>query len=137
MEKQADSSFFVGVDAQEIPGGKPEVSLALPSELCRMTLSRVEFLTLAPSNPLAQTSLLKSPDIYFISLIWYLRLRRWLSGKESTYQYKRHGFDPWVKKIPWRKKLQPTPVLLPGKSHREAWRAIVHGVTKSQARRSD
>ena len=43
MEKQADS-YFWGVDAQEIPGGKPEVWLALPSELCRMTLSRVEFL---------------------------------------------------------------------------------------------
>ena len=27
------------------------------------------------------------------------------------------GFDPWVGKIPWRRKWQPTPVLLPGKSH--------------------
>ena len=26
-------------------------------------------------------------------------------------------FDPWVGKIPWRRKWQPTPVLLPGKSH--------------------
>ena len=43
---------FWGVDAQEIPGGKPEVWLALPSELCRMTLSRVEFLTLAPGSSL-------------------------------------------------------------------------------------
>ena len=42
--------IFGGVDAQEIPGGKPEVWLALPSELCRMTLSRVEFLTLAPGT---------------------------------------------------------------------------------------
>ena len=25
-------------------------------------------------------------------------------------------FDPWVRKIPWRKKWQPTPVFLPGKS---------------------
>ena len=25
--------------------------------------------------------------------------------------------DPWVRKIPWKKALQPTPVLLPGKSH--------------------
>ena len=47
VEKQADS-YFAGVDAQEIPGGKPEVWLALPSELCPMTLSQVEFLTLAP-----------------------------------------------------------------------------------------
>ena len=27
------------------------------------------------------------------------------------------GFDPWVGKIPWRRKWQPTPVFLPGKSH--------------------
>ena len=27
-----------------------------------------------------------------------------------------HKFDPWVKKIPWRRKWQPTPVLLPGES---------------------
>ena len=29
----------------------------------------------------------------------------------------RHGFDLWVKKIPWRKAWQPTPVFLPGKYH--------------------
>ena len=29
---------------------------------------------------------------------------------------KRHGFDPWVGKIPWRKAWQPTPVSLPGES---------------------
>ena len=29
----------------------------------------------------------------------------------------RLGFDPWVEKIPWRRAWQPTPVLLPGKSH--------------------
>ena len=28
-------------------------------------------------------------------------------------------FDPWVGKIPWRRKWQPTPVFLPGESHRE------------------
>ena len=28
-------------------------------------------------------------------------------------------FDPWVGKIPWRRKWQPTPVFLPGKSHGE------------------
>ena len=27
------------------------------------------------------------------------------------------GFDPWVGKIPWRRKWQPTPGFLPGKSH--------------------
>ena len=41
------------------------------------------------------------------------------------------GFDPWVGKIPWRRKWQPTAVFLPGKSlDAEIWWATVHGVTK-------
>ena len=31
---------------------------------------------------------------------------------------KRHGFDPWVRKIPWRRAWQTTPVFLPGESPR-------------------
>ena len=27
-----------------------------------------------------------------------------------------HGFNPWVGKIPWRRKWQPTPVFLPRES---------------------
>ena len=45
---------------------------------------------------------------------------RWLSGKESSCQcrrYRRLGFDPWVGRIPWSRKWQPTPVVLPGRSH--------------------
>ena len=30
---------------------------------------------------------------------------------------RRHGFDPWVGKMPWRRKWQLTPVFLPGKFH--------------------
>ena len=29
------------------------------------------------------------------------------------------GLDPWVRKIPWRRKWKPTPVFLPGKSHEQ------------------
>ena len=39
------------------------------------------------------------------------------SGKEPSCQCrrcKRSGFNPWVRKIPWRKAQQPTPVFLPG-----------------------
>ena len=32
-------------------------------------------------------------------------------------ELERPGFDPWVGKIPWKRKWQPTPVLLLGKSH--------------------
>ena len=32
---------------------------------------------------------------------------------------KRCEFNPWVGKMPWRRKWQPTPVFLPGKSHEQ------------------
>ena len=56
---------------------------------------------------------LSPPPSLFPNLVF----PRWLSGKESACQCRRHGFDPWVGKIPWRRKWQPTPVFLPGKSH--------------------
>ena len=48
------------------------------------------------------------------------------SGKEPTGQCRRHkrrGFDPWVRKIPWKRAWKPTPVALPGESHgqRSMW----------------
>ena len=42
------------------------------------------------------------------------------SGKELACQcrrHRRHGFDSWVGKIPWRRTWQPSLVFLPGKSH--------------------
>ena len=51
----------------------------------------------------------------------------------SAGDIKRLGFNPWVRKIPWREKWQPTPVFLPGNPRdRRAWRAPVHGFAKSQ-----
>ena len=41
----------------------------------------------------------------------------WLSGKEPTCQWRKPGFSPCIGKIPWRRKWQPTPVSLPGKSY--------------------
>ena len=44
----------------------------------------------------------------------------WHSGKESTCQCRRcrrGKFDPWIRKTPWSRKWQPTPVFLPGESH--------------------
>ena len=38
-------------------------------------------------------------------------------GKSVCLQCRRSRFDPWVGKVPWRRKRQPTPVFLPGKSH--------------------
>ena len=44
---------------------------------------------------------------YFSSLPSYRQCKR----------CKKHEFNLWVRKIPWRRKWQPTPVFLPGKSH--------------------
>ena len=36
---------------------------------------------------------------------------------KNLLQCGRPGFNPWVRKIPWRSKWQPTPIFLPGDSH--------------------
>ena len=68
-----------------------------------------------------------------------LGTQMWLSGKESACQCRRCGFDPWVRKIPCRKKRQPPSSILaweipwteePGRLY------IVHGVAESQTRLS-
>ena len=43
----------------------------------------------------------------------------WFSGKEPACQCRRCRFVPSFGNIPWRRKWQPTPVFLPGKSHGE------------------
>ena len=43
-----------------------------------------------------------------------LAVKNLLANAGDTETWK---FSPWVGKIPWRRKWQPTPVLLPGESH--------------------
>ena len=77
--------------------------------------------------------------IYFICgsfpgghMSFLYELPRWLSGKESAYQCRRcrtHEFDPWVRKIPWKRKRKSFSVFLPGKSlGQRSLVAAVHGV---------
>ena len=40
-------------------------------------------------------------------------------SKELSCQRRRHDFNPWVGKSPWRSKWQPTPVFCPGKFHEQ------------------
>ena len=83
---------------------------------------------------LGRNSLLGEWETIFLLKFKFLNLRKWkhavflclppqLSGKESTCQCRRCGFSPWVGKIPWLRKRQPTPVFLSGESHR--WRGLV------------
>ena len=74
--------------------------------------------------------LIRSSPYYWISLV--------LRQQSVCLKCWRSGFDPWVQKIPWRRKWQPTPVPLLGESHRGgAWWATVHEVAKSWTQLSD
>ena len=49
----------------------------------------------------------------------YMGIPGGASDKEPACQCRRqerHGFTPWVGKIPWRREWQPIPVFLPGES---------------------
>ena len=64
----------------------------------------------------------------FVSTFSYSRR---LCGAFQVAQW-RHRFDPWVRKIPWRRVWEPTSVFLPRESHGGgAWWTIVQEVTKS------
>ena len=52
-----------------------------------------------------------------------LGLPWWLRWWSVCLQCRRPGFDPWVRKILWRRKWQSTAALLPGKSH--GWRSLI------------
>ena len=52
-------------------------------------------------------------------------------SKESACQCRTPRFDPWVRKIPWRREWPLQYSCLENSVAREAWRATVHGVTLS------
>ena len=51
--------------------------------------------------------------------VWVLSEYLWQRASlvKSACQYRRHRFNSWVRKTPWREEWQPTPVFLSGKSH--------------------
>ena len=57
------------------------------------------------------------PDILECEVKWALESITMNKASGADGIPGRPGFDPWVGKIPWRRKWQPTPVLLPGESH--------------------
>ena len=55
------------------------------------------------------------PAVFYHASVLQQGLPWWLSGKESTCQCMRPGFNPWIRKIPGER--NDNPVFLPGKSH--------------------
>ena len=86
------------------------------------------------SNWTTKTIPLMQPSLASSSLLSLNFLTRWLLSWYTVY-LSVYGhllpwecmvpckFNPWVRKIPWRRKWQPTPVFLPGDSH--GWRSLV------------
>ena len=74
---------------------------------CRESAIRIDKPDTAPAR-----------NLFHHKYTWWLP--RWQSGKEPACQCrrrKRHRFNPWVRKIHWRRAWQPTPVFFPGESH--------------------
>ena len=67
--------------------------------------------------PSSHSWLTREQSAFYHSGLCAYGLPRYLRGKESACQGGRPGFNPWVGKVPWRRKWQSTPVSLPGKSH--------------------
>ena len=72
-------------------------------------------------QPFVITTYSKHFSVFVICILVYTTLYLGFpggaSGKESACQCWRCRFDPWVEKIPWRRKWQTTPVFLLGESH--------------------
>ena len=78
---------------------------------------------------------------YFITYLYIHIFNKWLpwwlSGKASACHCQRHGLDPWLGMIPWRRKWQSPPVFLPGKFQKQRsflWghKRIGHDLTAQQ-----
>ena len=63
-----------------------------------------------------QARVLEWGTIAFSSIVhYYGEFPWWLIWWRICLQCRKPGFDPWIRKIPWRRKWHPTPVSLPGK----------------------
>ena len=103
-------------DMLGFPGGSGKASACNAGDLGLMPGSDpLEKEMAAHSSTLAESNV--TEWLHFHFSYWYIGLPWWFIGKESTCQCRRCGFDPRVGKIYWRRKWQPTPVFLPGKSH--------------------
>ena len=83
-----------------------EISLHSLNEWNKVSLIDPElratiWLVLIPCDPILVNKWSKSPVAQMV----------------KNLQCGRLGFDPWVRKIPWRRKWLPTPIFLPGESH--------------------
>ena len=104
-----------------------------------LSLSHVQYFAAPALPPLPLplvTACLFSTSVSASLLTYSLELPSWLSGKQPACQcrrHKRHVFDPWVRKIPWRGEHgNPLQYSCPeNPMDRGTWQATVHGVAES------
>ena len=72
--------------------------------------------------------------MFVVKSNWVSLIAQRVKNHLQCRRQQKHHFNPWVEKIPWRRKWQhipvfwrrkwqPTPVFLPGESH--GWRSLV------------
>ena len=89
----------------------------------QLTLSLISLNKLCwdfPGGPVVKTSCSNAGSAGLIPVWGVKSFPGGTSGKEPIChcrRYKRHRFDPWVWKIPWRREWLPILVFLPGESH--------------------
>ena len=103
----------------------PACCLCLRNQLCALSFSFLVWYSLHSPFPVDQLLKKNQPAIQEFQEMLFQSLSRegfpgGASGKEPACKCKRCktcGFDPWVRKIPWRRAGQPTPVFLSGEPH--------------------
>ena len=96
---------------------RPLPALPFHLQLCLLPSTLPSLLRLFPLTPSAWQGKCCSFFLAQLKCDSFCEVLGGPDGKASVYNVGRPGFNPWVGKIPWRRKWQSTPVLLPGKSH--------------------
>ena len=93
------------------------ISFLLPLTLSELVLKILSFLEVPYFFFRFQAAWLAC-SLRFRMVLRKVKRLAWLLGQWSVYlQCGRPRFSPWVGKIPWKRKWQPTPVFLPGRFH--------------------
>ena len=95
----------------------PSILLSTLHKLSHLTLIKPYDINVVLLTLQMVTLKLRTKVKYHIAnQFWASQVAQWLKKKKSTCQCRRCKLDPCTRKIPWRRKWQPTPVFLPGKS---------------------
>jgi len=105
------------------PGDLPDPGIKCLS-LASPALAGRFFTTEPPEKPMFIISSIFIIAYFFLRSSIHICFHMFPAGSDGKVclQCGRLGLNPWVGKIPWRRKWQPTLVFLPGKSH--GWRSL-------------